>query len=71
LRTGGAVGGAFTRTVGYGAVGTALPALAAQQQTSQALAANAGASNMARNLMGGVVGGYDPNASGDQSCSCK
>jgi len=68
---GGLVGGAFTRTIGYGAVGTALPALAAQRQTSQALGANAGISNVIRNLAGGVIGGFDPNASSNQNCSCR
>jgi hypothetical protein len=68
---GGAVGGAFTRTVGYGSVGTALPALAARRQTQQAIAANAGASALVRNLAGGVVGGVDPTAAGNQSCTCK
>jgi RHS repeat-associated protein len=63
--------GAFTRTVGYGAVGTALPELATQQQTYQSLAANAGISNVLRNLLGGLVGNYDPNATNHQGCTCK
>jgi hypothetical protein len=67
---GGAIGGAFTRTVGYGAVGTALPALAAQQQTQQSIAANAGFIPMFRNILGGLVGGFDPSAPNNQNCTC-
>lgn len=68
---GGGIAGAFTRTVGYGAIGTALPELAARQQTQQAIAANAGATTLFRNIAGGIAGGFDPTASRTRNCGCR
>jgi type VI secretion system secreted protein VgrG len=68
---GGAVAGAFTRTIGYGAVGTALPELATQRQAMQSAVANAGAIPLVRNVGGGTIGNYDVSALTNQSCGCK
>jgi RHS repeat-associated protein len=67
---GGSIGGAFTRTVWYGASQTALPELARQSASYVAASANSSASNLARNLAGGIVGNIEFNPRTGEGCTC-
>lgn len=61
--TGGVIGGAFTRNVGYGKIGTALPDLVERSNALRDISSNVTAQNISRNILGSsitTVGGSSP-----------
>ena len=61
--TGGLIGGAFIRNIGYGKIGTALPDLVERSNALRDISSNVTAQNISRNILGSsitAVGGSSP-----------